>query len=803
MKNKSNRKNDIILNDKVFENLAKKKQKELQNVVKESDVLDKNLFISIMWIFFIVLGIIAASSGIVLGVLTVLYYTTSVLLPLGILSIIFSLFIIVYLVFMAIKEIKLTKIRYSKVDENLKHIEKLSQDYLEIDKKQIVETEIDESSIFNLDGSINFDKIENGEIKEFIISLVNENEELKNKIPAEEVNENQEETLENSEENVDETSESVAANEEKIEESTSDVASESTRGQTISITFDPDNADNIIISRSGELIKGEGATVSINGNLVPISNNGLTKVNKSNPLTSRVMDEGIATYSSGEKHRDLKVVDEDIKKNDQQNKVYRIMHNVGLLLLCLTLPLFLVMLVIDATIFNGSFPIEIFLAFYLLANVIYIVGNVASLITRNKNETLTLEKRLIEEDNSGSKIYLIKSNREIPSIVESKEYRGEIKEKKENSIFNFFYIAFFAIWDTVILAVLGSALCATIIGIPAGVSLFKFIPSVFKPRGKEVVLHFKSHPVLNTITFIFGGFITYLITMCLGLVYLCTIVGAPLAMQIFKFAPYFLAPFGSEILTEGTYSNEYSSVHDMTLLLKGVMVDDRDVTLSNGLVVRASEAMRLVLDKDERELLNGYSFNSIFGALFNKFSFTLPTKTRNKDKYKTYSIERKMKHNGIVNYLSTFIRTYFFVGLIYGLGLFSFIAILQATNNNALANTIIEKMALNFFGFNGVVFAPINALIWPYQIGLYFVVFPFLIYIVIIAVLGSISHYSYRKRVYEIYMKKWRNLVSYYPKQDSDSMRLTSMEDKISFLNKKDGYIKGRSLRDVIRDIID
>lgn len=781
MKFLSKRKNDININGEVFDNNAKKKQLEIQEVVKNSEVKSKDLFKSFLVVVALVFSYILCIGTIFFGIFNIMFKDVFEFI-FGIITLLTSLAALAYSIYISIHYFKLFKEKYDIVKENEKHLNDLSIEYLKLSKSEIVETsEFVEAAktLFNDDGSINIELIEDTKLKEYIISLLNENNEMKEKLFIKEgVNE------EIDKENASLTNEVEAEN-----------------AQSITITFDPNNSENIVISKSGEIVKGgENAIIKVNNKMVPslTKQNELANVNNNSTLSSRFVDDTIACFSSGEKYRDLKDVDEDIKKNDQQNKVYRIMFNVGLLLICLTLPLFLIMLIVDQTVFGGTFPVEYFLGFYLLANVIFIVGNVASLITRNKNENLMLEKRLIEEENSGEKIFLVKGKFDIPEIVESKAYRGEIKEKATSGIWNFLYILFFAVWESVILAVLGSALCCTIVGIPAGIALFKFIPHAFKIKHKKVVLHYKSHPFLNTVSFIFGGFITYLITMALALVYFTTIIGIPIAIEIFKFAPYFLAPFGSEVLEEGTYSESLDSVNDLSLLLKGIMQDDRNVVLSNGLNVKASEAMRLVLDKDEKELLNGYAFNSLFGSLFNKFWFTLPTKVRSKDKFKSYTISRKLSKNTLGNWLATFLRSYYFIGLIYGVLLVGFITLLNVTGNSDLSNLILSKV-----GFNGIVFAPLNGALWPIQIGLYLVIFPFIIYSIIIAFLGCISHYVYRYKVNQIFKNKWKNLVSYYPIQDTSEFRVTSMDDKISFANKKNNYIKGRSLRDVIRDIVD
>lgn len=76
---------------------------------------------------------------------------------------------------------------------------------------------------------------------------------------------------------------------------------------------------------------------------------------------------------------------------------------------------------------------------------------------------------------------------------------------------------------------------------------FKAISLVMFPAGKVVETKFSSAPLRNVLAIIFGGFFTFLMYCLLGLVLCITIVFIPLGRQCFKFAKYWLAPFGASI----------------------------------------------------------------------------------------------------------------------------------------------------------------------------------------------------------------------------------------------------------------
>lgn len=170
-----------------------------------------------------------------------------------------------------------------------------------------------------------------------------------------------------------------------------------------------------------------------------------------------------------------------------------------------------------------------------------------------------------------------------------------------NTLFNVFWIIFVGLESVIENAILGVILCCTIIGIPAGIVCFKFIPLVFRPAGRTVVLNFKSHPVLNTLCFIFGGFANYLVYSVAGFLLCLTVIGIPLGRQLFKVAKFFLAPFGSQVVLINSYSPKRDTRHDFVRFWDDISLEDREVELSNGQIVSATDAMCMVLNDDEKD----------------------------------------------------------------------------------------------------------------------------------------------------------------------------------------------------------
>ena len=139
-------------------------------------------------------------------------------------------------------------------------------------------------------------------------------------------------------------------------------------------------------------------------------------------------------------------------------------------------------------------------------------------------------------------------------------------KKAMKFLFNLFWVLTVGLASAISSGIMGIACCVTIIGIPLGLQHFKFIPLVFAPEGKRVALRYGSHPVLNTLWLIFGGLEAFVLYCALGVACSMTIIGAPIAAQLFKIARFNLAPFGSEVVKEYHYSSKKNTGYDYNLL---------------------------------------------------------------------------------------------------------------------------------------------------------------------------------------------------------------------------------------------
>ncbi|NLJ89448.1 MAG: YccF domain-containing protein [Clostridiales bacterium] len=90
--------------------------------------------------------------------------------------------------------------------------------------------------------------------------------------------------------------------------------------------------------------------------------------------------------------------------------------------------------------------------------------------------------------------------------------------------------------------------CITIVGIPIGLQCFKFASLAFMPFGKEVQYGggFGSL-ILNIIWLIISGIPLAIESALIGVLLCITIVGIPFGLQHFKIAKLALMPFGSTV----------------------------------------------------------------------------------------------------------------------------------------------------------------------------------------------------------------------------------------------------------------
>jgi len=120
-----------------------------------------------------------------------------------------------------------------------------------------------------------------------------------------------------------------------------------------------------------------------------------------------------------------------------------------------------------------------------------------------------------------------------------------------NFLGNIFWLVLGGMITAVLYFLAGLLMCATIIGIPFGVQLFKFGVFSLMPFGHNVVNAENSTGCLsiifNVLWILFGWWEIALIHAVFGLVFCITIIGIPFGIQHFKIAGYSLLPFGRTI----------------------------------------------------------------------------------------------------------------------------------------------------------------------------------------------------------------------------------------------------------------
>ncbi len=87
----------------------------------------------------------------------------------------------------------------------------------------------------------------------------------------------------------------------------------------------------------------------------------------------------------------------------------------------------------------------------------------------------------------------------------------------------------------------------SLIGIPFGLDALKMSKFSFNPFGKNVVIKFDKHPILNVIWLILFGWEIFFIQLLFGAILCMTIVGIPFGLQWFKMAKLSFFPYGAII----------------------------------------------------------------------------------------------------------------------------------------------------------------------------------------------------------------------------------------------------------------
>lgn len=99
-------------------------------------------------------------------------------------------------------------------------------------------------------------------------------------------------------------------------------------------------------------------------------------------------------------------------------------------------------------------------------------------------------------------------------------------------------------------ALVGIVFYITIIGVPLGRQAFKMADLTLAPFGKTIVYGGGFPSLLaNIVWVICAGFWGALAYLASGLAFCATVIGIPFGVQLFKMAKLSLFPFGAQVLT--------------------------------------------------------------------------------------------------------------------------------------------------------------------------------------------------------------------------------------------------------------
>ena len=161
------------------------------------------------------------------------------------------------------------------------------------------------------------------------------------------------------------------------------------------------------------------------------------------------------------------------------------------------------------------------------------------------------------------------------AVIPGSDMRGAPKK-----LANFLWFIFYGLWYGIGTIFSGVGYCCTLIFIPIGIQFFKSLKLVFMPFGKDIVTHFGRRGFLNVCWLIFAfGWFQFLMFKLLALLLKLTIFAYPVGVQFDKYARFWLAPFGAEILSENEYSVYREQPRDVQLILRHAVANP-DVTVS-------------------------------------------------------------------------------------------------------------------------------------------------------------------------------------------------------------------------------
>lgn len=168
-----------------------------------------------------------------------------------------------------------------------------------------------------------------------------------------------------------------------------------------------------------------------------------------------------------------------------------------------------------------------------------------------------------------------KNNNYNVAVIHGNEMRGAPKK-----VANLIWMLVFGLWYGIGCIFTGITYCCTLIFIPIGIQYFKSMKLVVKPFGKDVVSHFGRRGFLNVCWLVFGmAWVEFLILKLFALILKLTVFAYPVAVQLDKYARFWLAPFGAEILNENEYSVYREENRDIQLVFRHAVANP-DVELS-------------------------------------------------------------------------------------------------------------------------------------------------------------------------------------------------------------------------------
>ncbi len=115
------------------------------------------------------------------------------------------------------------------------------------------------------------------------------------------------------------------------------------------------------------------------------------------------------------------------------------------------------------------------------------------------------------------------------------------------TIANIIWIIFGGMLTALVWLFLGIILCITVVGIPFGLQCFKAAKLTLAPFGKKIVSNFNKHPIANIIWVILFGWELALGYLFAGIACCVTIIGIPVGLQSFKMMQLAFIPFGAEV----------------------------------------------------------------------------------------------------------------------------------------------------------------------------------------------------------------------------------------------------------------